>query len=200
MVPKQAPRGLLSFSGPAELSVVFAWQERCQKLFPWYGHLSQARLSATSKQKQQWKLEAGQERELDVKHGFQRRWAPAACINFSSWCSATLRRQSPPRAVPGAGFEPKYVWLCSTLIPRGIQSSHPVLKYRQDAGKVVKYEAVNRAVKAGGSRWAAESSTGSKMCLAKCVVCACVCVRVCRWASAHAGALCGGMSSLLWPD
>lgn len=80
------------------------------------------------------------------------------------------------------------------LIPGAIQSSHPVLKYMQDAGKVVKYKVVNGAVKAGGGRWAAESSTGSKMCLVKCVVCVmcvCVCVRgyVCarRWASVLAG-------------
>lgn len=67
------------------------------------------------------------------------------------------------------------------LIPGAIQSSQPVLKYMQDAGKVVKYKAVNRAVKDGGSRWAAESRTGSKMCLVKCVVsvrvCMCVPVR-----------------------
>lgn len=80
------------------------------------------------------------------------------------------------------------------LIPGAIQSSHPVLKYMQDAGKVVKYKVVNGAVKAGGGRWAAELSTGSKMCLVKCVVCVmcvCVCVHgyVCaqRWVSMLAG-------------
>lgn len=61
------------------------------------------------------------------------------------------------------------------LIPGTVQSSHPVLKYMQDTGKVVKYDVVNRAVKADGSRWAAESSTGSKACLVKCVVCVCIC-------------------------
>lgn len=82
------------------------------------------------------------------------------------------------------------------LIPGAIQSSHPVLKYMQDAGKVVKYKVVNGAVKAGGGRWAAESSTGSKMCLVKCVVCVCVCMatfvpgggRACL--RAHAGTRC----------
>lgn len=54
----------------------------------------------------------------------------------------------------------------------------------QDAGKVVKYKVVNGAVEAAGGRWAAESSTGSKMCLVKCVVCVmgvcvCVCMATC---------------------
>lgn len=73
------------------------------------------------------------------------------------------------------------------LIPRAIQSSHSVLKYMQDAGKVVKYDTVNRAVKAGDSRWAAESNTGSKTCLVKCVGCVrlYVCACACKWVSVH---------------
>lgn len=55
-------------------------------------------------------------RERDLC-GFQGCWAPAACINFNSWCSAPLQRPHPPCVGPETGSEPKDVWLCRTSDP-----------------------------------------------------------------------------------